>query len=138
MKLRNKVVVLTASWLLVACSSQRPATTDPLYASLRSISSPKRQLYQSVRDAGDWRNPYLVVCADGVDVRGIGGRVLPEELASILARLPKEAWPYGRIVAVQEIGIRSGGDDELIRDNLTKVLRILREIGIEVELWPSA
>jgi hypothetical protein len=97
-----------------------------------------RRLYQGIVNGGDWRNPYLVVYADGVAVPGVAGHVSPEKLASALAHLPGDAWPYGRVVAVVEIGIRSGRDDELIRENLTKVLKVLEEIWIEAERWPSA
>jgi hypothetical protein len=66
------------------------------------------------------------------------GRFAPEALPDALAKFPKDAWPYGKVVAVQEVGIRSGNDDRLIGDNLTKVLKVLKERGMKVERWPSS
>jgi hypothetical protein len=126
MSLRGKIVIVLASWLFVACSG------------LRSIPPSQPHLYQSVRDAAEWRNPYLVVYGDGVQVRGFAGRITLEALPSTLAHLPWDAWPYGRVVGVQETGIRSDKDDELVRENLAKVLKSLKHLGIEVQLWPSA
>jgi hypothetical protein len=65
-------------------------------------------------------------------------RVSPEKVGNFLAQLPKEAWPYGKIVGVMEAGLRSGNDDKLIQENLDRTLKSLKELGIEARLWPSA
>jgi hypothetical protein len=51
---------------------------------------------------------------------------------------PETHWPYGSLVAVQEVGIRLGNDNELIRETLDRVLKRLKTLSIEVPLWPSA
>ena len=104
----------------------------------RSIPASAPQTYQAVTDAKDWRNPFLVVHADGIELIGVTGRISPAALPSTLERLPRSAWPYGRVVAVSEVGIRSGSDSEQIRQNLAKVLQALKHLGIEVSRWPSA
>ena len=92
-----------------------------------------------MRDGADWRNPFLVVYTDGVEVVGIAERVSPDALPAVLAQLPKSAWPYGRVVGVMECGILPDNHSETMQNEiLAKVLKSLKELGIEVHLWPSA
>ena len=100
--------------------------------------------YTSIHDARDWQNPFLVVQRDGVSVTARGGSqtgsqmVSIDKLANYLDSLPEKAWPYGKIVGLQEIGIRSGDDDKFIERNKTETVRILNSLGIEFNWWPSA
>jgi hypothetical protein len=103
------------------------------------------QQYGSIRDAKDWKNPYLVIRRDGIEVIASGllsGRrtVAPTDLERALIDLPVTAWPYGRVVAVQEIGIRAAdrSDDKPIADNLDVTLATLKTLQVTVERWPSA
>jgi hypothetical protein len=52
-------------------------------------------------------------------------------LQQALIELPVAAWPYGRVVAVQEISIRNGdgSDDRPIAHNLEAALAILHFAG---------
>jgi hypothetical protein len=137
-RMKNLAAMGAALLLILSCSHERSATTVVPSTLLRGIPSPERRLYRHVQDAQDWRNPYLVVCVDGIQVKskGIARSVSLEELASTLAHLPKNAWPYGRIVAVQENSIGSSEHFKLIQENLDKVLKILTEIGVEADQWP--
>ena len=92
----------------------------------------------------DWQNPYLVIRRDGIEVIGSGitsGRrtVVATDLERTLIELPITAWPYGRVVVVQEIGIRAadGIDDKLIAANLEAARAILTAMGVTIEPWPS-
>jgi len=120
--------------LLLAASTAFGATTR---SPLSKISPANKKLYAEVRDAKDWRNPYLVVGASDVQVLHVGNTTA-EQLKTFLEKLPKKAWPYGRVVALSEQGIRSGNDDKLIKENLEKVLAASKAEKIKVELWPSA
>jgi len=126
MRLRFHVVVLLALCFLVGCSKDQ------------SVPPADRHADQVIRDTTDWRNPIVSVYADGIEVKGVAGRVSPEKLVDVLKQLPTNAWPYGRVVIVGEVGIRSGNDDILIKKNTVIILKSLKEAGIEVELWPSA
>jgi hypothetical protein len=102
------------------------------------------QVYKSIRDAGNWKNPYLVVRREGIEViaRGLGsGRqtVPASDLRRTLVELPVSAWPYGRIVAMQDINLRSVdlGDEEPIAGNRSIALATLKKLGIAVDRWPS-
>jgi len=103
-------------------------------------SDPKK--YHSVRDATGWKNPFLIVRCDGVGISGInptGRAIAVEFVRGVLERLPDSAWPYGLVVAVQEVGVLSGKTDlPRIEANRTKLLKLLKELGIAVDRWPSA
>ena len=65
--------------------------------------------------------------------------VAVSDLRTTLLRLVNRAWPYGRIVAVQKAGVIGGMDDvPLIQRNLSEVLRIMKDLQVEVELHASA
>jgi hypothetical protein len=96
--------------------------------------------YQQVRDGKDWKNPYLVVRRDGVEIIGFTSAepAIPlESIAAELERLPASAWPYGLVVAVQDISLGSAADWPLVHSNRAKLLEILKKLGIKAELWPS-
>jgi hypothetical protein len=99
--------------------------------------------YRSVRDASDWQNPYLVVCADGIVARPTNPateapKMSPAEVVAYLEKLPSIAWPYGLVVAVMESGVRRLGDDAQITKNREELQRLLTDAGVKLELWPPA
>ena len=106
------------------------------------IPKPDPKKYDSVQDARDWKNPYLVVRRDGVEIVGItpvGRAITVESVPGVLDRLPDSAWPYGLVVVVQDMGILSGSTDLARIDvNRTKLLNLLKKLGVAVERWPSA
>lgn len=99
------------------------------------------RLYKAVTDASDWRNPFLVVGPDGVEVRAKGApvRTVPAgELATVLSGLSVEAWPYGRVAAVTGASIVSNpGRREATEENMKRVRDALTALGVEANLWPQ-
>jgi hypothetical protein len=112
-------------------------------ASLKNrIPPPDPSKYRSVRDARNWQNPFLIVHANGVEVRTDGsaqyGRMVPvTEIVGSLEKLPDLAWPYGLVVVVSESGVRAPGDGPGITRNREELLRLLEKAGAKVDLWPS-
>jgi hypothetical protein len=106
------------------------------------IPKPDPKKYHSVQDAKEWKNPYLIVRRDGIEILGItpvGRAIAVQSVPEVLERLPDSAWPFGLVVAVQDIGILSGKTDLAgIEANRTKLLNLLKELGIAVDRWPSA
>jgi hypothetical protein len=103
------------------------------------------QRYKSIHDATKWQNPILVIRRDGIEVisKGLpsGQRtVASTDLRRTLIDLPVTAWPYGRVVAVQDIGLRAAdlSDEQPISDNRNLTLAILKTLQVTVEGWPSA
>jgi len=89
-----------------------------------------------------WRNPYLIVRTDGValfDVADSAEIILKtDELLPALARLPKENWPYGRVVAAAENGVAASEQDAIaIRRNKGIVGGMLAGAHIVVKWVPA-
>jgi hypothetical protein len=98
--------------------------------------------YRDVRDAIDWKYPYLIVQSDGIEVRTTGaartGPTMPvQSVIPFLEKLPRAAWPYGLVVGVQENGIRSGDDGARINGNTTSLLNQLRKFGVKAYQYPT-
>ena len=84
-----------------------------------------------------------MIRSEGVEMntsRGSSGlnAVSVSRMREILLSLPVDAWPYGRIVAVQEISIRSRNDDRSIDRNRSELERMLEDLDITINWWPSA
>ena len=100
------------------------------------------QRYESIRDSGDWQNPFLTIRSEGVEItlRRSGSHIVAvADLGQALIGLPVSAWPYGRVVAVTVIGIRAPdrGDEGPITENLRATFEILKKLGVTVERWPT-
>ena len=144
---RSFVFLLCAMFSFVSFSSrlvsQPPAQSkeSPLKKRIPPADPSK---YRAVQDARDWRNPYLMVQAKGIDVVRPANdatkrlTMSPSEVLAYLEKLPASAWPYGLIVAVSENGVRGPGDDVPIKKNREELVRLLENAGIKVDLWPSA
>jgi len=101
--------------------------------------------YKNIQDAKDWLNPKILISADGIEVVSDairdGRRTIPSgELRDLLIRLPVTAWPYGRVVLAQDLGLRRGdrSDTRSIGRNHDAAEKILKALDIEVDWWPSA
>jgi hypothetical protein len=103
-------------------------------------ADPKK--YHAIQDGKDWKNPKLIVRPEGIEIVGVtsvGQAIAVEAVPGVLERLPDSAWPYGLVVATSDIGIVSSRRDQpRIEANRTRLLKVLRALGIAVDLWPSA
>jgi hypothetical protein len=109
----------------------------------RNVPSANPLAYSSVRTTNNWLNPFLIVCADGIEIVQMDTAakriVLPvTDVMAYLEKLPRSAWPYGLVVGVMENGLRGAGDDIPIEKNRDQLLRLLKEAGVKVDRWPSA
>lgn len=109
------------------------------------IGAAKPQRYRSINDEKKWRNPILVIRADGIEViaQGIpsGSRTVSSaDLRRTLLGLPVAAWPYGRVAAVQDIGLHPAdlSDGPAIANNRNLTLAVLQALDVTPERWPSA
>lgn len=132
------VVLLSSCAPKVQESDRR--TTSTLSKTIPAADS---SAYHAVRDGAEWRNPFLIVNRDGIEVRSgnstAEGVTMPVmEVLLYLEKLPAAAWPYGLVVAVQEAGLRGVGDNVPIKKNREQLLQSLQSAGVKVDLWPSA
>ena len=136
-------------WLLIflaalaGCTKQpEPQAPDP-QTILQAIPPADSAKYQHIQDMKNWRNPYLIVRADGVVLFDSADSaeilVKPEDLLPALANLPASYWPYGRVVAARENGVRGSEQDGVaIRRNKGIVGGLLQGAHIAVEWVPAA
>jgi hypothetical protein len=130
------------SFSIAACSPQSaaPATPDPS-AVLQLIPAADAVQYERIRDMKGWRNPYLIVRADGVALLDASGnaeiRLKTDELLGALARLPASDWPYGRVVAAAENGVAADQERVAIRRNKGIVGGLLNGAHLIVKWVPS-
>lgn len=106
------------------------------------IPPPKQSVYGAIREGTAWQNPYLIAMEDGVKVMKEdhdGPIVSVEEVMRFLEDLPKSAWPYGLVVAVQRQSVccRYSDGEARIRANQAELVSRLKRGGIVVSMWPS-
>ncbi|HET7439894.1 MAG TPA: hypothetical protein VFJ47_01225 [Terriglobales bacterium] len=140
--------LLILTCILMSCSDASKAPGGAPAASpesrIEAIPAADPSKYSHVRDYRSWRNPYLIVRADGValaDFQNNEEHILkPEELTSALAKLPAAAWPYGRVVAVAENVVRNGSQEEeiAIRRNRGIVAGTLESMHVLINWIPPA
>ena len=136
-------------WLLVlvclmaGCEKQSASVNPDPQTILQAIPAADSAKYQHNRDMKNWRNPYLIVRADGValfDVADNAEIILkPDELLPALAKLPTSNWPYGRVVAAAEARVKGASEQDkiAIRRNKGIVGGVLQGAHIAVEWVPS-
>ena len=130
----------------VACSKPPLATesaTSTPEAKIQRIPAADSQKYASMRDMKAWRNPYLIIRVDGVallDAANNEQQTVPsDKLSDALAKLPASAWPYGRVVAIQEVGASASEEDKTrLRRNRALVAGTLESLHVLINWVPSA
>jgi len=136
--------LLVFSVIVVACSSSQnaPKAPDPT-AVLQALPEADPALYERIQDMKRWRNPYLIVRADGVALydSADSAEILlkTDEVLPALARLPASNWPYGRVVAAAEIGVRASEQEGIaIRRNKGIVGGMLEGAHVAIKWVPAA
>lgn len=122
----------------------QPATTQNRPGLNPKIPPAIAAKYKGIRDARDWRNPMVIVRAEGIELVSTaipnGRKTVPlSELRDLLISLPVSAWPYGRVVLASDLGLRRGdrSDDAPIERNHAAAEKILKGLDIVVDWWPS-
>ncbi|HKH99832.1 MAG TPA: hypothetical protein VJ999_12055 [Candidatus Sulfotelmatobacter sp.] len=126
----------------LACSNQPSAPAPDPSAVLQAIPPADSAQYARLQDMKKWRNPYLIIRADGValfDSADSAEIILKvDEVLPALARLPPTNWPYGRVVAAAENGVRASEQDGVaIRRNKGIVGGMLEGAHVTVKWVPS-
>jgi hypothetical protein len=138
------VCLLMLTAMLVACNeTPAPQAPDP-QTMLQAIPEADSAKYEHIRNMKNWRNPYLIVRADGVALFDAADNTVtvlkPEDLLPALAELPASNWPYGRVVAAVEASGKnvSAQDKVAIRRNKGILGGLLQGAHIAVDWVPSA
>lgn len=125
---------------------------------LALIPPPSKARYTTVRSLETWENPYLTVQGNMITLHvlladantsplGQGGMLRPvgarrrnldvrtSDLPTALNAIPESAWPYGRVVAVEEAHNTPASDRHVVRRNLETVIKTLNDLGVVVFEW---
>lgn len=110
---------------------------------IQQIPSADPQKYSDPHERKVWRNPYLMVKKDGiwlVDLDNNEEHLLKsDQVLDALASLPASAWPYGRVVAVQEIGSADSEEDRIaLRRNRAILAGTLEGAKVLINWVPSS
>ena len=117
------------------------------------IPPPSKTRYMAVHSYDGWENPYItvqpamvtihVLLADantsllgaGGMLRPVGARreevsVSPDKLGEAMSSIPQTAWPYGRVVAVEEAHKTPAKEEPVVRRNMEATVGTLNDLGI--------
>jgi len=131
---------------------------DQIRAEVAQIPLPSKTRYLAVKSLSTWLNPYLTVqgamvtlhvtIADantsdlgtGGILRPVGARrqelnVRPSDLASAINAIPQTAWPYGRVVAIEEAHNIPASARPQVRANEEATIKTLTDIGVVAYEW---
>ena len=125
---------------------------------LEAIPTPVKSKYMAVKSLEAWENPYVTVQDDmltlhvtvadanrsdlgqGGILRPIGARrqtltIRPGELPAALNAVPATAWPYGRVLAVEEAHEVPERARPEMRRTIEGVMRTLESLGVVAYEW---
>jgi hypothetical protein len=151
---------VTAEHNAAAAAQASESKKETQRAQLAQIPLPTKSMYVDVHEPGAWRNPFLSVDADSINLRitlpdanasavGQGPMLRPEgarrqqlqirpaDLPEALIALPAGAWHYGRVVAVAESPGANKSDRPKLRRNVEAVIQQLNDLGVVVDEWPG-
>lgn len=136
------------------------AKKDQQRADLAKIAIPTKSRYVDVHEPGAWANPFLSFDANMVNLRivqadanpsnlGKGSLLRPAaarrqeiqvrqaDLVDALIALPEGAWPYGRVVAIEESPLADKSQRPAIRRQIEAIIQQLNDLGVVVDEWPA-
>ncbi|WP_419805581.1 hypothetical protein [Terriglobus sp.] len=143
---------------VAAANLERSHQVDRARQDLQQIPPPSKALYLNVQRLEDWQNPSLTVQEKMITVHvvapdanpsdlGRGTMLRPDaarmqilnidakDLPQALNAIPKEAWPYGRVVAIEEARDAPAAARPQLRRNIESALDTLTNIGIVADEW---
>jgi len=131
---------------------------DTARQEIDQIPPPAKSRYLAVHTENNWANPFLTVGRETIHMRvilpdatpnayGTGTMLRPADarkqeldirladLPTALAAVPQGAWPYGRVIAVEETPIETKADRPAVRRNIEATIQMLNDLGIVVDEW---
>jgi hypothetical protein len=109
----------------------------------------------AVHSLEGWENPYVTVQSDMVGLHitladanpstlGVGSMLRPmgarrqelnvgkDKLGEAISSIPQSAWPYGRVVAIEEAHKVPPNAEPAVRRNMETTIRRLSDLGVVV------
>ncbi|WP_260703914.1 hypothetical protein [Edaphobacter flagellatus] len=148
----------TAAQPSATLAAQQQQAMESARQQLELIPPPSKTRYMAVRSLTSWENPYLTVQGGMVTLHvliadanpspmGQGGLLRPvgarrrnldvrvSDLPTALNAIPESAWPYGRVVAVEEAHEVPVSARAEVRRNVETVLKMLGDLGVVTYEW---
>lgn len=143
---------------LLESSAQQRRQLDVIRQELTQIPPPSKTRYLAVKSLTSWENPYLTIQGSMVTLHvtvadantsdlGNGGILRPTgarrqdlnvrtaDLPAALNAIPSTAWPYGRVVALEEAHDAPVSARPELRRNMEAAIKSLGDIGVVVYEW---
>ena len=144
-----------------AIAEQQRQETEQERQQMELIPPPSKSRYMAVRSLSAWENPYVTVQGGMVTLHvlladanssdlGVGGMLRPvgarrqdlnvrlDELPVALHAIPSGAWPYGRVVAIEEAHNTPPAARPQVRRNMEIVMKQLSDLGVVVYEWTDS
>ncbi len=141
--------------------AQERAQTDLIRQQIELIPPPSKSRYLAIRTLTSWENPYLTVQGNMLTLHvtvadanssdlGVGGILRPvgarhqdlnirtADLPMALNSVPQTAWPYGRVVAIEEAHDTPAGARPQVRRNMETAMNLLNDLGVVVYEWTES
>lgn len=132
--------------------------TESVRHDLEQIPLPAKSRYLAVHSLTIWENPYLTIQGSMVTLHvtvadantsglGVGGMLRPvgarrqdlnvrtADLPAALNAIPQSAWPYGRVVAVEEAHDAPASARPELRRNMEAAIKLMGDLGVVVYEW---
>jgi len=139
-------------------AAQQRHEVDTVRQDLEQIPPPSKTRYLAVHSLSIWENPYLTIQGSMVTLHvtiadantselGVGGMLRPvgarrqdlnvrtADLPAALNAIPQTAWPYGRVVAVEEAHDAPASARPELRRNMEAAIKTLGDLGVVVYEW---
>ena len=140
-----------------ATADQR-AQMDLIRQQIDQIPPPSKTRYLAVKSLTNWENPYLTIQGNMVTLHvtvadantstmGVGGLLRPvgarhqdlnvrtSDLPAAMNAIPQSAWPYGRVVALEEAHDTPSSAQPEVRRNMEAAMKLLNDLGVVVYEW---
>jgi hypothetical protein len=122
---------------------------------LQQISLPTKSRYMAIHSFESWENPYLTIQPGMLELHvtladanpstlGVGGMLRPigarrqvidigmDKLGEAISSIPQDAWPYGRVVAMEEAHKTPAAAEPAVRRNMEAAIAKLNDLGVIV------
>ena len=156
----NRSAVVPDSDAASAIAQQR-AQTDLIRQQIELIPPPSKSRYLAIRSLTTWENPYITVQGNMLTLHvtvadanssdlGVGGILRPvgarhqdlnirtADLPTALNSVPQTAWPYGRVVAIEEAHDTPASARPQVRRNMEIAMNLLNDLGVVVYEWTES
>ncbi len=139
-------------------AAEQRAQMDQIREEVQQIPLPTKSRYLTIKNLNAWENPYLTVQANMVTLHvtmadanpsamGSGGLLRPvgarredlnvrtADLPAAINAIPVNAWPYGRVIAVEEAHDAPRNARPELRRNEEFAMKTLNDVGVVVYEW---